>query len=117
MRPLLLLPSHFETDISPHNRSWLVGGLIFVSERILREIRSRHRTWIHKVILHPSSVVEVQIKVEKRSTRAGQYIMICCPSLSYWEYHPFTLTSAPEEDHIAVHIRSSLLLPVFLPPN
>ena len=22
-----------------------------------------------------------------------------------WQYHPFTLTSAPEEDHISVHIR------------
>jgi NADPH oxidase len=25
--------------------------------------------------------------------------------VSYFQYHPFTLTSAPEEDYISVHIR------------
>lgn len=34
-----------------------------------------------------------------------QYIWICCPEISIWQYHPFTLTSAPEEDYISVHIR------------
>ncbi|GAA5830999.1 hypothetical protein JCM11251_005105 [Rhodosporidiobolus azoricus] len=84
---------------------WLVGGLLYIMERVLREVRSRHRTWIQKVVLHPSNVVEVQIKKEKTTTRAGQYIFINVPSLSYFQFHPFTLTSAPEEDHIAVHIR------------
>lgn len=30
---------------------------------------------------------------------------MCCPEVSIWQYHPFTLTSAPEEDYISVHIR------------
>jgi hypothetical protein len=25
--------------------------------------------------------------------------------VSYFQYHPFTLTSAPEEDYLSVHIR------------
>lgn len=92
-------------------------------ERILREIRSRHRTYISKVIQHPSNVMEVQIKKEKTTTRAGQvytvrsfgnkvtdrnflkYIFLSCPEISYFQWHPFTLTSAPEEDYISVHIR------------
>ncbi|KAF8493536.1 NADPH oxidase isoform 2 [Gautieria morchelliformis] len=86
-------------------RYWLVGGVIFVYERILREVRSRHRTFISKVIQHPSKVMEIQIKKEKTTTRAGQYIFICCPEISYFQWHPFTLTSAPEEDYISVHIR------------
>ncbi|KAF8752169.1 NADPH oxidase [Rhizoctonia solani] len=44
--------------------------------RILREVRSRHRTYISKVIQHPSKVMEVQIKKEKTTTRAGQYIFL-----------------------------------------
>jgi NADPH oxidase 2 len=108
-------------------RYWLVGGVIWIWERVLREIRSRHRTYISKVIQHPSNVVELQIKKEKTTAQAGQYIFICCPEISYFQWHPFTLTrcvfssstytlypphrllaqyfSAPEEDYISVHIR------------
>ncbi|KAA1063817.1 hypothetical protein PGTUg99_008179 [Puccinia graminis f. sp. tritici] len=84
---------------------WLVGGMIFIWERVLREVRSRHKTYISKVIQHPSNVCEVQIKKEKTTTRAGQYIFLNCPEVSYWQWHPFTLTSAPQEDYISVHIR------------
>ena len=49
--------------------------------------------------------MEVQIKKEKTTSRAGQDIFICCPEVSYFQWHPFTLTSAPEEDYISVHIR------------
>ncbi|TFY56237.1 hypothetical protein EVJ58_g7759 [Rhodofomes roseus] len=86
-------------------RYWLVGGCIFTFERILREVRSRHRTYISKVIQHPSQVLELQIKKENTPTRAGQYIFLHCPEVSYFQWHPFTLTSAPEEDYISVHIR------------
>ncbi|KIJ42250.1 hypothetical protein M422DRAFT_60376 [Sphaerobolus stellatus SS14] len=86
-------------------RYWLVGGVIFVFERVLREVRSRHRTYISKVIQHPSKVMELQIKKEKTNAQAGQYIFLCCPEVSYFQWHPFTLTSAPEEDYISVHIR------------
>jgi predicted ferric reductase len=37
----------------------------------------------------------------------GQYIFIQCPSVSPLEWHPFTLTSAPQEDFFSVHIRAS----------
>jgi len=49
--------------------------------------------------------MEVQIKKEKTTTRAGQYIFISCPEVSYFQWHPFTLTSAPEEEFLSVHIR------------
>lgn len=84
---------------------WMIGGFAYLLERIAREVRGRHKTYISKVIQHPSNVVEVQIKKEHTTTRAGQYIFLCCPEVSIWQYHPFTLTSAPEEDYISVHIR------------
>ncbi|KAK2757956.1 hypothetical protein FQN54_004362 [Arachnomyces sp. PD_36] len=84
---------------------WMYGGFIYLLERVMREVRGRHNTFISKVIQHPSNVVEIQIKKEKTKTRAGQYIFFCCPEISIWQYHPFTLTSAPEEDYISVHIR------------
>lgn len=84
---------------------WLVGGVFYLIERTMREIRGKHKTYISKVIEHPSNVVEIQIKKEHTTTRAGQYIFLCCPEVSIWQYHPFTLTSAPEEDYISVHVR------------
>ncbi|KAM0525666.1 hypothetical protein ACHAPE_000377 [Trichoderma viride] len=84
---------------------WMYGGFIYLAERIAREIRGHHKTYISKVIQHPSNVCEIQIKKENTKTRAGQYIFFCCPSVSLWQYHPFTLTSAPEEDYISIHMR------------
>ncbi|KAF2007932.1 NADPH oxidase 5 [Amniculicola lignicola CBS 123094] len=84
---------------------WMYGGFAYLGERVAREIRGKHKTFISKVIQHPSNVVEVQIKKEHTKTQAGQYIFLCCPEVSIWQYHPFTLTSAPEEDYISVHIR------------
>ncbi|KAK5552066.1 hypothetical protein LTR46_009932 [Exophiala xenobiotica] len=84
---------------------WMLGGFTYLAECILREIRGTHKAYITKVIQHPSNVVEIQIKKEHTKTRAGQYIFLCCPEVSIWQYRPFTLTSAPEEDYISVHIR------------
>jgi NADPH oxidase len=84
---------------------WIVGGFTYLLERVAREMRGRHKTYVSKVIQHPSNVCEIQIKKEKTLTRAGQYIFLCCPEISLWQYHPFTLTSAPEEDYISVHVR------------
>lgn len=84
---------------------WMYGGYIYLMERIAREIRGKHKTYVSKVVQHPSNVCEIQVKKEHTTTRAGQYIFFCCPEVSIWQYHPFTLTSAPEEDYISIHIR------------
>ncbi|KAM3442952.1 hypothetical protein NHJ13734_002096 [Beauveria thailandica] len=84
---------------------WMYSGFCYLAERVAREVRGRHKTYISKVIQHPSQVCEIQIKKEHTRTRAGQYIFFCCPAVSLWQYHPFTLTSAPEEDYISIHMR------------
>ena len=38
--------------------------------------------------------------------KAGQWCRIACVSLGGGEYHPFTLTSAPHEENLSLHIRS-----------
>ena len=116
------------TGIGVFWKYWLVGEFLYLCERLAREIRGKHKTYIRwvirtvinlpllfqytnqatpisKVIEHPSNVVEIQIKKDHTVTKAGQYIFLCCPEVSIWQYHPFTLTSAPEEDYISVHIR------------
>lgn len=54
---------------------WMYGGFIYLLERIAREVRGRHKTYVSKVIQHPSNVVEIQMKKENTKARAGQ---VCC---------------------------------------
>lgn len=82
--------SRYSIALTP--QYWIFGGAIYISERILREVRARHRTYISKVIQHPSKVVEIQIKKEKTTTRPGQYIFLNCPEISYWQWHRASAT-------------------------
>ncbi len=85
---------------------WMYGGFAYLLGACpARESEVATRLSSPKVIQHPSNVVEIQMHKEKTKTRAGQYIFLCCPEVSIWQYHPFTLTSAPEEDYISVHVR------------
>lgn len=68
-----------KTDVEPFCQGtgvfwefWMYGGFVYLIERIMREIRGRHKTYISKVIQHPSKVVEIQIKKEHTKSRAGQ---------------------------------------------
>ena len=38
--------------------------------------------------------------------KSGQWVRIACLELGGSEYHPFTLTSAPHEENLSLHIRA-----------
>ncbi|KAJ6644700.1 hypothetical protein lerEdw1_013639, partial [Lerista edwardsae] len=57
------------------------------------------------VVSHSSGVLELHMKKRGFKMEAGQYVFLQCPSISWLEWHPFTLTSAPEDDFFSVHIR------------
>uniref|UniRef100_A0A670Z632 NADPH oxidase 3 n=1 Tax=Pseudonaja textilis TaxID=8673 RepID=A0A670Z632_PSETE len=58
------------------------------------------------VVTHASGVLELQLKKRGFKMEPGQYIFLQCPAISQLEWHPFTLTSAPEDDFFSVHIRA-----------
>lgn len=92
--------------ISPKAWMWTVGPMvIYIIERIVRFIRSQQRVVITKVVKHPSRVFQLQMQRKGFKMLPGQYIFLHCPSISKLEWHPFTLTSAPEDDYFSVHIR------------
>merc|ERR1711920_720569 len=37
--------------------------------------------------------------------QAGHYVQLCCDQISAEEWHPFTISSAPEQNYLSVHIR------------
>lgn len=79
--------------------------ILYVCERLVRIYRSHQKVVITKVVMHPSKTLELQMKRKGFSMEVGQYVFIQCPSVSRLEWHPFTLTSAPEEDYFSAHIR------------
>ncbi|KAI8840204.1 ferric reductase NAD binding domain-containing protein [Chytriomyces cf. hyalinus JEL632] len=84
---------------------WIASAVVYLAERILREVRGRAKTYISKVVQHPSNVVEVQFTKPSFKQQAGQYIFISCPEIATYEWHPFTLTSSPNEPFVSLHIR------------
>ncbi|VAI32525.1 unnamed protein product [Triticum turgidum subsp. durum] len=83
--------------------------LLYVGERMLRALRSNaHPVKILKVLLLPGSVLTIQMsKPYGFRYRSGQYIFLQCPMISPFEWHPFSITSAPGDDYLAVHIRTN----------
>lgn len=98
-------PPHF-VPFGMNTWKWVVGPIfLYLIERFIRFYRSFQAVKIIKVVNHPSKVIEIQMKKAGFHHEAGQYIFLKCPKLSHLEWHPFTLTSAPEDDFFSVHIR------------
>ena len=84
---------------------WMFFPAIFVAvDRILLTQRQRYPAVLESARLLLFDVIHLTFEIPENFTyQAGQYVML------YWkgEWHPFTLTSAPEEQHLTLHIRAS----------
>ena len=59
------------------------------------------------VSILPSDVINVNLnKSAQFDYKPGQYLFLNCPSISEYEWHPFTITSSPEnpDNLLSVHI-------------
>ena len=83
----------------------LVGGGLYLCERLYREIRARRETQILKVIKHPYDAMEIQFRKPSMKYRAGQWLFIQVPAVSRQQWHPFTITSCPFDPYISIHVR------------
>uniref|UniRef100_A0A667ZMJ7 NADPH oxidase 1 n=1 Tax=Myripristis murdjan TaxID=586833 RepID=A0A667ZMJ7_9TELE len=92
----------------PQTWMWVIGPMIlYVFERLLRFIRYTQKVTYRKIVIRPSKVLELQLVKSGFKMEVGQYVFLNCPAISQLEWHPFTMTSAPEEDFFSVHIRSA----------
>jgi len=80
-------------------------GIIYFGERVWREIRARRSTRLSKVLVHPSGAMELRIIKPSFKYTAGQWLFVQIPELSSFQWHPFTITSAPEDPYVSIHIR------------
>ncbi|KAI0431101.1 cytochrome b-245 heavy chain subunit beta [Xylaria sp. FL1042] len=83
----------------------LVAGGLYLVERLYREIRAVRPTKITRVVRHPYDVVEIQFEKPSFKYKAGQWLFLQVPSLSNYQWHPFTITSCPYDPYVSVHVR------------
>ncbi|KAJ3669534.1 hypothetical protein LUZ60_011484 [Juncus effusus] len=84
-----------------------VPVMLYATERIIRAFRSHDAVKIQKVAMYKGDVLALFMsKPHGFRYRSGQYIFVNCKSVSPYEWHPFSITSAPGDDYLSVHIRT-----------
>ncbi len=78
---------------------------LYMSERLYRHYRGSLPTQLTKVIFHPGNTMELRFEKESFKYLPGQYLFINIPSISKFQWHPFTISSTPEEGFISIHVR------------
>ncbi|KAL9318661.1 hypothetical protein ACSQ67_015178 [Phaseolus vulgaris] len=85
-----------------------VPMILYGCERLLRAFRSGNKSVrILKVAVYPGNVLALHVsKPQGFKYSSGQYIYVNCSDVSPFEWHPFSITSAPGDDYVSVHIRT-----------
>uniref|UniRef100_A0A8D0H113 NADPH oxidase 5 n=1 Tax=Sphenodon punctatus TaxID=8508 RepID=A0A8D0H113_SPHPU len=94
----------------PNFWKWFVApGLLFLMEKIIGIAVSRTRgLYIVEITLLPYKVTHLVIKRPPFFRyKPGDYVYLNVPAIAKYEWHPFTISSAPEQpDSIWLHVRS-----------
>jgi len=115
---------HFEWFFFTHllYPAWLAGMLLhgpvfwkwaavpilgFLVERIYRRLAKRHPSYVSNGKALSTGVTSLELhRPDDFQFRPGDYLFLKVPRISRFEWHPFTISSAPEESrHIDLHIR------------
>ena len=93
-------------------RYFLAPLALFLVEKLAREVGARRfPAQVQKIIRHPGGALELRFIHPKwiRNNcwlyRAGQFLYINVPEISRMQWHPFTITSSPEQDYVSIHVK------------
>ncbi|KAL8208595.1 hypothetical protein R6Q57_008007 [Mikania cordata] len=85
----------------------VIPMLCYATERIFTASDHNHRVNIVKAIIYTGNVLALYMsKPNGFKYRSGMYLFVKCPNISGFEWHPFSITSAPGDDYLSVHIRT-----------
>lgn len=81
---------------------------LYACERLTRAFRSSVKpVKIFKVAVYPGNVLALHMSRPLGfKYKSGQYMFVNCAAVSPFEWHPFSITSAPGDDYLSVHIRT-----------
>jgi len=78
--------------------------LLYVGERMWREIQGRKFTKVEKVLVHPSGAMEIRMTKPSFKFSPGQWVFLQVPAVSEFQWHPFSISSAPEDPYVSLTI-------------
>jgi len=79
----------------------------FVVEQVLRVRRRRPPSRVVSTWPLRSGVTRLEIERPPGFTfEAGDYVFVRIPAIARHEWHPFTISSAPEQPNVVLHVRS-----------
>ncbi|KAL0968670.1 hypothetical protein UPYG_G00269980 [Umbra pygmaea] len=82
-------------------------ALLFLLDKLISINRKKVEIPVVNATLLPSGVTFLKFKRPQGfAYRSGQWVRVACLALGTDEYHPFTLTSAPHEETLSLHIRA-----------
>ncbi|OWK58826.1 Dual oxidase 2 [Lonchura striata] len=86
---------------------FIIPALIYSADKLYSLSRKKVEISVVKAELLPSGVTHLQFQRPLDfDYKSGQWVRIACVGLGTTEYHPFTLTSAPHDDTLSLHIRA-----------
>lgn len=86
----------------------VVGSIIWGGDLILRKLYMALCRYPREAFIIPitDTVVEVRIPKCNFDYNPGQYVKICFPDVSLFEWHPISISSSPYQHEITLHIRT-----------
>uniref|UniRef100_A0A6Q2YPV5 NAD(P)H oxidase (H2O2-forming) n=1 Tax=Esox lucius TaxID=8010 RepID=A0A6Q2YPV5_ESOLU len=105
---LTVIHGSFQLLQAPRFYIYLIPpALLFLLDKLISLNRKKVEIPVVKATLLPSGVTFLEFKRPQGFVyRSGQWVRVACLALGTDEYHPFTLTSAPHQETLSLHIRA-----------
>ena len=90
----------------PTVRIVLIALVLYVFDWVLRLTMWRRPVTVVGCSLLPGNVTRLSFQMKDLLFQPGQYVMICLPLISPFEWHPYTLSGSPYEPILTIHSKA-----------
>lgn len=103
---------HGRNSLNPNFWKWfIIPGILYLVERTIRELKSRQPVGVVSISHMNTKKAKIFcLELEKtgpiKNHQEGQYVFIKAPIISKFQWHPFTISSPPEQKTLTLHIRN-----------
>ena len=104
----ILLLVHGAHGVGPNFWKYFIGpAVLYGTDRLLRIVQGRRAAELRSVqFMQDVMCLEFgKVGVFAKPYKPGQYLTLQCPAISPLQWHPFTISTAPGDPTVTVHIK------------